>query len=153
MCASCTYLTENFAHYFWWSQTHWTFFVGLRYTMHALFLLFNFYYVPPVFILLSLLPVSVSGGGGGQGDRPSGPTLSRKNRYKRKKSWATQLYLKSLSTGSSQGSTPLLAVYFCNQFCGSSEQAKQMGVLWGSDQRMLLSWAMCPSLVLLKCIT
>ena len=29
MCASCTYLTENFAHYFWWSQTDWTFFVGL----------------------------------------------------------------------------------------------------------------------------
>ena len=31
MCASCTYLTENFAHYFWWSQTDWTFFVGLLY--------------------------------------------------------------------------------------------------------------------------
>ena len=31
MCASCTYLTENFAHYFWWPQTHWTFFVGLMY--------------------------------------------------------------------------------------------------------------------------
>ena len=30
MCASCTYLTENFAHYFWWSQTDWTFFVGLH---------------------------------------------------------------------------------------------------------------------------
>ena len=29
VCASCTYLTENFAHYFWWSQTDWTFFVGL----------------------------------------------------------------------------------------------------------------------------
>ena len=32
MCASCTYLTENFAHYFWWSQTDWTFFVGLLVT-------------------------------------------------------------------------------------------------------------------------
>ena len=30
-CVLHAHVTENFAHYFWWSQTDWTFFVGLVY--------------------------------------------------------------------------------------------------------------------------
>ena len=29
-CVLHAHMTENFAHYFWWSQTDWTFFVGLE---------------------------------------------------------------------------------------------------------------------------
>ena len=44
MCALCTYLTENFAHYLWWSQTDWTFFVGLYQTLHCIVLLCGLYH-------------------------------------------------------------------------------------------------------------